>query len=118
MTSLNPSVRYALANRAKSKKSGKQNGFTLIELLVTVGIIGTLSAIAVPTYLNYAAEGKFSASNQDALDQAKECVQQEAVGGTACTDTTFTAESVDGVDNAAVATIVNGKIELTKASND
>jgi type IV pilus assembly protein PilA len=30
----------------------RQNGFTLSEVLVTVGIIGTLSAISVPTYMS------------------------------------------------------------------
>ena len=38
----------------------KTRGFTLIELMVTVGILGTLLAIAVPSYQNYVVRAKVS----------------------------------------------------------
>lgn len=43
-------------NHLLSKK--KEGGFTLIELLVVIIIIGILSAIALPSFLNQAAKGR------------------------------------------------------------
>lgn len=43
-------------NHLLSKK--KNEGFTLIELLVVIIIIGILSAIALPSFLNQAAKGR------------------------------------------------------------
>ena len=39
--------------------------FTLVELLIAVAIVGTLSAVAVPTYNNYIAEARDSTAIAD-----------------------------------------------------
>jgi len=49
----------------RSQFQQRGRGFTLIELLLTVAILGTLSAIAVPTYTNYIDKQKNSAATAD-----------------------------------------------------
>jgi type IV pilus assembly protein PilA len=40
----------------------RQKGFTLIELLVVIGILGTLSAVAVPNVIKFIGSGKTEAA--------------------------------------------------------
>jgi type IV pilus assembly protein PilA len=47
-------------NEKSNLSSQTSDGFTLIELLVVIVIIGLLSAIALPTFLNFAGKAKQS----------------------------------------------------------
>jgi type IV pilus assembly protein PilA len=51
------------------KLHSKQSGYTLIELMVTVGIIGILAALAIPTYSDYTTRSKVSEGLQMASVQ-------------------------------------------------
>src|SRR5436305_12947689 len=49
--------RHTLTQRMRSQKSG----FTLIELVTVIVILGSLSAVALPVYLDYKSDAKKAA---------------------------------------------------------
>ena len=114
MTTLNSKLQLALTNRKKSKNA-LQKGFTLIELLITVVILGTLSAIALPNFLNQQAKAKIQAANAEATALARACIQEKILDSNV--DCTGEFESTtDGVTNQAKATVNGTQVVLVSAS--
>ena len=116
MTTLNPRIRLALLKTRQAKKK-KNQGFTLIELLITVVILGILSSIALPAFLNQQNRAAASALDAAAMAEARSCAALQVTAETAdfsgtlgtCnaagTESTFTASDANGRATDAVATV-------------
>jgi len=57
MTTLNSRLQLALLNRKKGRNL-LEKGFTLVELMIVIVIVGILSAVALPNFLNQASKAK------------------------------------------------------------
>ncbi len=65
-----------------------RRGFTLIELMIVIAIIGVLSAIGIPNFLNYRAKAQNSAAEVEARNFYDTAMSHYADIGSA---TTFSA---------------------------
>ncbi|WP_024545069.1 type IV pilin-like G/H family protein [Picosynechococcus sp. NKBG15041c] len=98
---------FKLLQQLNKKKADK--GFTLIELLVVIIIIGILSAIALPAFLNQAAKARQSEAKQ-ALASLNKAQQAYYLEQQEFTDTiaNLGLGLADSTENYAYTDTVNG----------
>jgi type IV pilus assembly protein PilA len=120
------------ARKNKAGLAGSQKGFTLVELLIVVIIIGVLSAVGIPAFLNQAGKARARAAESAAMGAARACaalqvtaeqaqfVLPAGVANTSCnasgTASPFTSNQ-SGITTQAVATVATtGAVTLTTAA--
>jgi type IV pilus assembly protein PilA len=103
-TILKPQVRQALLKNLRAKQSSKnkllQEGFTLVELMIVIVIVGILSAVALPNFLNQTNKAKGTEAKTKLTALLKEAHAEFQMTGNVAATTTAIAPSITSANAA------------------
>jgi len=75
---MNSKTQLELLRQLRTRQSLLKQGFTLVELMIVVAIIGLLSAVALPQFLNARDRADYKAKIGEVVGLAKECATYQA----------------------------------------
>jgi type IV pilus assembly protein PilE len=113
-----------MKSNSTSRRANKTQeiGFTLVEVLIVVAVIGILSSIAIPSYMDYVTRGKIPDATSGLATKRTQIEQsfqdnRTYVGAPACANDTTTSRYFDFACTAATATTftvrAQGKASMT-----
>lgn len=100
MTSLNSKLQLAILNRKKGRNL-IEKGFTLVELMIVIVIVGVLSAVALPNFLNQKDKAEAQALIGSMAAFGKQCGANMVIGDPAALPNVPTTIKIDGVAGGA-----------------
>ena len=112
---LRPQLQTSLLQKLNAASTGKKNllqkGFTLVELMIVIVIVGILSAVALPNFLNQTSKAKATECTTK-LGSILSQAGAEALGGDSTT-VNAAMSSLATDSNSSLCTFTSGGINST-----